>query len=654
MAARATVLVLASAPPTAARVEDVAGRLRAVGARVLLAAPRVPDDVTSFVDGIHELGPAAAGHGPAFRRSLRGVGKEARLLLLTQADVWVRAQAGAVDVVTALDEDARAAARQLAEGAPGLRFRPRPKGAVEVVQGGITPRTPLLTPVAAGAPALLDDAEVRARAATLGPRRRADLLGEAVSRALAEGRPTALARDAYAAELEVADVHLAAGDVAEAAWSFGEALRTAFHPGLHFDALTSPLADDPRGFTAPLWGSAVARAMRGGSTGPDRPRRASAPVHARTPTAEADGAATPERGRPVRLLIAMRGTEMFAGLIRRHFEAHPGYDVRYVAFPELPGLMRYVDNPAAWADQVLSGAGDLRERAEALLRPHLDWADIAFVDWCSQLAGLLTQVDPGDTRVIVRLHSYEPFTRWPQLVDFSRVDDIVFVSEHLQRLSVASIPGLTEAATRRHVVPNAVDLRPFARAKSSDARFTVALVGASKVVKDPRWTIEVLRLLRRHDERYRLHLIGGRFQDTSAAVHPYAEALAADLAELEPLGAVERIHFTEDVPAALQRVGVILSSSVRESFHLGLAEGAASGAVPVVRDWPFFPGAPAELFPAEWVVQTPEQAAARILALTSDEQTWRAAGQAASAEVLARWDWSVVSAAYERLFAGRT
>jgi glycosyltransferase involved in cell wall biosynthesis len=194
-----------------------------------------------------------------------------------------------------------------------------------------------------------------------------------------------------------------------------------------------------------------------------------------------------------------------------------------------------------------------------------------------------------------------------------------------------------------------MDLRRMRQPKEPDARFTLALLGASKMVKDPRWAIEVLRRLREHDERYRLLLIGGKFQDPSAATSGYAEALHQDLAELEPRGAVERISFTDDVPGALRRAGVIMSTSVRESFHIGLVEGAASGAVPVVRDWPFFPGAPRTLFPGDWVVDSPEQAVERVLELTATEDAWRDAGTAASAHALGRWDWSVVRRDWERL-----
>jgi len=168
--------------------------------------------------------------------------------------------------------------------------------------------------------------------------------------------------------------------------------------------------------------------------------------------------------------------------------------------------------------------------------------------------------------------------------------------------------------------------------------------------------VQVLRILRRHDERYRLLLIGGDLDGhRSETGRQYQRRFEADLRELEPSGAVRRFGSTDDVPAALTEVGVILSSSVRESFHCGLVEGAASHAVPVVRDWPFFAGrlhGARTLFPADWIVNTPEQAADRILATTADDEVWRQTGAAAAAHALATWDLSVTGPAYDRLLLG--
>ena len=317
-----------------------------------------------------------------------------------------------------------------------------------------------------------------------------------------------------------------------------------------------------------------------------------------------------------------------------------------------PELDRYVRNPELIVRQTLNRGKKLPQVAEQAFREHLDWADVVFVEWCTGLAALLTQVDPQDTRVVVRMHSYEAFTLWPQLMDFSRVDDMVFVSEHLRDLAVGAIPGLEGPdAPRLHVLPNAMDLRRFQRPKRDGARFTLGVVGASKLVKDPRWGVDVLRHLRERDDRYRLVLLRGKLQEPTPAAAEYAAALRRDIEELEP--AVHVLKHTDDVPSALQEIGVVVSSSARESFHMGLVEGAASGAVPVVRDWPFFPGATRSLFPPEWTAETPEQAAERILEVTASEDRWRGEAAAAAELVIGRWDWARVSAQYADLLAAR-
>lgn len=125
------------------------------------------------------------------------------------------------------------------------------------------------------------------------------------------------------------------------------------------------------------------------------------------------------------------------------------------------------------------------------------------------------------------------------------------------------------------------------------------------MAKDPRWALEVLRILRQSDKRYRLHLVGGGLNATSSpALHRYHQAFTAELDPLVAEGAVRVLGHTDDVPGALTDVGTVLSTSVREGWPLSIMEGAASGAVPVVRDWPFFAGkthGARSLFPSDWV-----------------------------------------------------
>ena len=675
---RRAVLLMAAETTDAAVLQEAVSTLRREDRDLLLVTQRPLEAPVTGLDGCHELGPAAAERGPAFRRALRAAAdRPERLWLHLRDDDWVAERLTDVDVVVPLDEHAHRAAARLTEAHPHLALADDIDAAASLLRGQGErhghPRTALPRPAKAltrrlrgrlrigqdvraqqASAEALDllrqehDAEAeqvvsRALGKLTRPRLRADLLGDVVSWGLAHGRQPALARDAYAAELAVADRHHAAGEYDEAAASVTEAMRTAFHPVLHFDGPRSPLADDPAGFTAPLRDSVVAGALRRGprasATRPREPREGHRP------------AAEPREQRPrTRLLIATQHNADFLGEILDHFEGHPEFDTRFELFKDTPAVRRFGKQPTAFVEQVLAGRPELPRALESTFREHLDRSDVVLVEWATALAALVSRMDHAGTRVVVRLHSYEAFSQWPHLTSWANIDDVVFVSDHLRDLAVAAVPGLSgPTAPRLHVIPNAMPLQRFVRLKEHYARFTLALVGASKVVKDPRWAIEVLRLVRRHDERYRLLLVRGDVQDVSAATHEYVEELERDLAELEPLGAVERVGHTDDVPTVLEEVGVVLSSSVRESFHLGLVEGVASGALPVVRDWPFFPGAARQLFPADWVVGSPQEAAERILDLTADERPWRSATTAAAEHVLEKWDWTVVRQEYERL-----
>jgi glycosyltransferase involved in cell wall biosynthesis len=463
---------------------------------------------------------------------------------------------------------------------------------------------------------------------------RAEVLTKAAQSELALGRMPVGLQDAIRAQLALAD-SLLPKNPTQAATAVSSAWALASNRVLHFDRLTSPLIEDPAAYLAPFRASAAARKL-------SRPKGRLAPA-APAPT-----------DRPLRLLVTTFLNDNFLQEILERYRAMPNVEVRFLDLHEDPETRPLARSGSSVIEHLLTGESSYGAKIETWLRPHLDWADTIFVDWCQVTAALFTLLDPGTTRMIVRLHSFEAYNFWPHLVDFSRVDDLVFVSDHMRDLGMAVRPQLAEpGAPRLWVIDNAMDLQRFPRSKSADARFNLGLVGFSAVAKDPRWAIEVLRRLRERDERYRLTLIGSNFdRRPSQATKDYGNRFHRDLAELEPLGAVRRYGQTDDVPAALQEVGVILSTSVRESFHCGLVEGAASGAVPVVRDWPFFAGKPHSartLFPANWVVATPEEAAERILALTATEEQWREAGQAASEHALKAWDWTVTQSSYDRL-----
>jgi len=81
----------------------------------------------------------------------------------------------------------------------------------------------------------------------------------------------------------------------------------------------------------------------------------------------------------------------------------------------------------------------------------------------------------------------------------------------------------------------------------------------------------------------------------------------------------------------------------------------ASGAFPVVRDWPYVArwGGARTLFPDEWVVQTPQEGAERIVAAMAQGPIG-AQGEALAEWTIARYDWSVVRPQLDALLLDRS
>ncbi|MFE7457995.1 glycosyltransferase family 1 protein [Streptomyces sp. NPDC057554] len=703
------VLFIASKRPQLGVFTDSLVKFRDRGAKVYLAGTfrmaSVAEELTrAELDGVHQLPRNLNKRSSAMRRKAKKSPAGMRVWMQAQRDRWLRRQARTAHVIVALDPGAVYTVWRLAQYntaaeahfgiAPALR-------AVDRISGG-TLRPATLPPVGAvardvgrsisGLPAAV------MRTATSRPVMRstvgARLWRSAVtvpgmpgtvrataSRYVAEGMEeagrisgAAIALSAAAAKIpdpalkaqllhesamtevskgisprdlgNVVDGHLANADAEyakgsyeSAAASLYRALTLNFHRVLHIDQLSSPLAKDAEGFVAPLQKSPAYRAAA-------RPRGRKTPPK------------SPPTDRPLRLLVTTSSNANFLQHILTRYEDHPGVELRFLDLGAQKQLKRIAwSAPQMLEDRLSDGTSEYQRDVERLMRPHLDWADTVFLDWSVGPAAMLTTIDPGDTRIVVRLHSYEAFTLWPHMTDFSKVDDLVFVAAHVEDLVTSLVPQLREAsAPRTHVLDNAMELTGFLRPKSADARFNLGLIGIGQVAKDPQWAVDVLKRVREHDERYRLLLVGGDMNPkTSKATADYLTLLERKLKPLVKSGAVVRLGPTDDVPAALTDIGVILSSSVREGCHVGLMEGAASAAVPVVRDWPFYAGKPHSartLYPEGWVVDSPEEAAKRILEVTATEETWRDACKQASEHAIGTWDWSVVQKHFDELFLG--
>jgi cyclopropane fatty-acyl-phospholipid synthase-like methyltransferase/Flp pilus assembly protein TadD len=211
--------------------------------------------------------------------------------------------------------------------------------------------------------------------------------------------------------------------------------------------------------------------------------------------------------------------------------------------------------------------------SRALMQRELEWCELAWFEWCDEFLQAATTL-PKTCKIVCRLHSFEAFTHHPEHVDWSKVDGLVFVNESVRRLMVDRIPS--DLATI--VIPNGVDFERFRFPDTKRYGKKVAYAGYLNFKKNPGFLLACFEALWRDDPELTFH-IAGSYQ--GAHLQVFFEHLLPKL----PFP-VQLCGWVDDMPAWLADKDFIVSSSYFESFHYAVAEGIASGLLPLVYNWP--------------------------------------------------------------------
>jgi len=233
----------------------------------------------------------------------------------------------------------------------------------------------------------------------------------------------------------------------------------------------------------------------------------------------------------------------------------------------------------------------------------LAWADIVWLEWCWDHAVWATrQALPPGKPCIVRLHSIEALqTGYPAQMDWSRVDRLVTVAADITDVLLSSFPSIAGAVPIQ-VIPNGIDMARFL--PGSPDRFRVGWVGHLEPKKNPMLLMQIAHRARLLDPRTSFH-VAGAFTDLRTARYLRQMQQTLDLAGV--------VHFdgqVADMPTWYADKGVLLSTSMYESFGMNIGEAMAVGAFPVVHR---FPGAD-KLWPIDCLFNTVDDAVTLIRA----------------------------------------
>lgn len=232
----------------------------------------------------------------------------------------------------------------------------------------------------------------------------------------------------------------------------------------------------------------------------------------------------------------------------------------------------------------LSGPPNSRRTFELL-----DDSDVVIGEWARPNNFWMQERAPSDTRLIVRAHRYEVTTDFPHKIDMSRFDAGVVIVPWVGRKLVQDFGWPKEKMV---FIPNYVKTNYFDRKKLPGAEFTLGIVGITPSLKRLDLALDLLSELREYDSRFNLRVRGDlptthvNWEKDPTIEEQWSLIQYRLLYEERLRGAVHFDTSGRDMGSWYRQVGVILSLSDIEGSHVALAEGIASGALPVVRPWP--------------------------------------------------------------------
>jgi glycosyltransferase involved in cell wall biosynthesis len=247
-------------------------------------------------------------------------------------------------------------------------------------------------------------------------------------------------------------------------------------------------------------------------------------------------------------------------------------------------------------------------------RDLLPSADVIFCEWCLGNAVWYSQHKSPRQLLLVRLHEQEMRLQFLDRICWEKVDALILICPHNLDLIRKRYPFLRD---KTHLIYNAIDSASLDQPKLPGAEFNLGLMGICPMRKAPHLAVEILAQLKSCDSRYTLFVKGKSPRDYDwlwrrPEERAYYEKFFADVESCSFANSVVFESYGYDVPVWLSKIGFILSTSDFEGSHQSVAEGMASGAVPIIRNWA---GAEA-LYPQKYVVGSVEEAVRTV-------QKWR-------------------------------
>jgi len=288
-----------------------------------------------------------------------------------------------------------------------------------------------------------------------------------------------------------------------------------------------------------------------------------------------------------------------------------GHDLKFAKI-----IIDYFNNLADYEVKIDKWYGH-NEHDEKHSRECLDWADVIIAEWGLGNAVWYSKYKKDNQVLIVRMHLQERDSPHPHKFTLQNINKIISISPFVYREFHKKLNIPKEKMT---IIYNVIDSEGLNKKKIDDSKYNLAILGICPSRKRLDKALDLLESLWNKNKNYKLYIKGASPKDLGwlwkrENERKYYEKVFERINNSDWKDSVIFEQWDTDISNWFSKIGFILSPSDFESFHLAIAEGMASGSVPIIFNWD---GAD-ELYPNEFIFNEVNQASDFIDSIVNSE-----------------------------------
>ncbi|QTA38628.1 glycosyltransferase [Thermosipho ferrireducens] len=242
----------------------------------------------------------------------------------------------------------------------------------------------------------------------------------------------------------------------------------------------------------------------------------------------------------------------------------------------------------------------------------IDWADIVWFEWANEVAIIGSNYSGIEGKpAIVRLHRYEAFREFPEMIRWNNISTLVLVSHSMKEVIRKYHPEIGKK-TQIEVIYNGIDLSTVSFKKRNKG-YNIAFAAYINSRKNIQLALQIMKKLIAIDKRYKLH-IAGDFQEL--VLDLYLDYMVKEM------GLENNVIFygwVDNMEEWWEDKNYLLSTSIHEGHPYNIMEAMARGIKPVIHN---FYGAK-ELYEQRWIFNDIDKACKIIASKEYDSEYYR-------------------------------